>query len=150
MAVWGVEWQSRGYVSAVTVEFSTIASCLKPSVTRPNPVQALTALPRGCPPAVKESAEVQASLIKTVEASGRVEPNFAEIWKARICAYIVDWNLAHNGKRIPFSRAAVDNMSKPAWDHLEQVVQAHIEAMETKHAGKPTGSMSTPGSASAE
>ena len=99
---------------------------------------------------VKESAEVQASLIKTVEASGRVEPNFAEIWKARICAYIVDWNLAHNGKRIPFSRAAVDNMSKPAWDHLEQVVQAHIEAMETKHAGKPTGSMSTPGSASAE
>ena len=99
---------------------------------------------------VKESAEVQASLIKTVEASGRVEPNFDQLWKARIVAYIVDWNLSHNGKRIPFSRAAVDNMSKPAWDRLEQVVQAHIEAMETKHAGKLIGSMSTPASASAD
>ncbi len=99
---------------------------------------------------VKESADVQASLIKTVEAGGRVEPNFAEIWKARIVAYIVNWNLQHNAKRIPFSRAAVDNMSKPAWEHLERVVQAHIEEMETKHAGKPIGSMSMPASASAE
>lgn len=98
---------------------------------------------------VKESAQVQASLIKSVESSGRVEPNFQELWKARIVAYIVDWNLTHNGKPVPFSASAVDNMSKPAWDRLEKVIQEHIEAMEGLTEGKPTGSTSKPASPSA-
>lgn len=98
---------------------------------------------------VKESAQVQASLIKSVESSGRVEPNFQELWKARIAAYIVDWNLSHNGKAVPFTSAAVDNMSKPAWDRLEAVIQQHIEAMEGLQEGKPTGSTSKPASPSA-
>lgn len=99
---------------------------------------------------VRESAEVQASLVKTVQASGKVEPDFQQLWKANTCAYIVDWNLEQKGKKVAFSTSAVDNMSRAGWDRVQAAVQAHIEAMEAAREGKAGGSTSKPASPSAE
>lgn len=99
---------------------------------------------------VREAADVQASLIKSVRADGRVEPDFGEVWKANIVAYLVDWNLDRHGKPVPFTPAAVDNLSKAAWGRIEQAVQAHLDAQEAARAGKSIGSTSTSASPSAE
>lgn len=98
---------------------------------------------------VGESMAVQQALIKSVRADGRVEPDLAQIWKANICAYIVDWNLTRHGQRVPYSLDAVDSLSKPAWDKVSGVVTAHIDAMETAR-GKLIGSTSNLDSPSAD
>lgn len=99
---------------------------------------------------VGESMAVQQSLVKSVRANGTVEPDLAAIWKANTIAYIVDWNLTdHNGRRVTFSPAAVDSLSKAAWDVIEAAVKAHIEAQEASRAENPTGTTSAPVSPSA-
>lgn len=98
---------------------------------------------------VGESMQVQQALIKSVRADGRVEPDLSQIWKANICAYIVDWNLERQGQRVPYSLDAVDSLSKAAWDQVSKTVTAHIDAMESAR-GKLIGSTSNSGSPSAD
>jgi hypothetical protein len=99
---------------------------------------------------VGESMAVQQSLVKSVRANGTVEPDLAAIWKANTTAYIVDWNLTdEQGRRVPFTAAAVDNLAKPAWDRIEAAVKAHIEAQEVARGENPTGTTSEPGLLSA-
>jgi hypothetical protein len=99
---------------------------------------------------VGESMAVQQSLVKSVRANGTVEPDLAAIWKANTTAYIVDWNLTdEQGRRVPFTAAAVDNLAKPAWDRIEAAVKAHIEAQEVARGENPTGTISEPGLLSA-
>lgn len=97
---------------------------------------------------VGESMAVQQALIKSVRADGRVEPDLSQIWKANICAYIIDWNLERHGKRVPYSLDAVDSLSKPAWERVAAVVNAHVDASEAAR-GKLIGSTSNSGSPSA-
>jgi hypothetical protein len=98
---------------------------------------------------VGESMAIQQALIKSVRADGRVEPDLSQVWKANICAYLVDWNLERHGKRVPYSLDAVDNLSKQAWDRISSAVTAHIDEMDAQR-GKLIGSTSRPDSPSAD
>ncbi len=98
---------------------------------------------------VGESMAVQQRLIKSVRADGRIEPDLKEVWKANICAYIVNWSLTRQGVAVKFSFDAVDNLSKVSWERISAAVLQHIEANE-RERGKPIGSMSSTDSPSAE
>ena len=93
---------------------------------------------------VGEQRQAMARAVKSMRADGRIEPDLANVGKAEIGAYIVDWSFTDaNDKRVPYSETALDNLTTPAYNEIEIAVRAHIAAIEAERGKSPTGSSSS-------
>lgn len=82
---------------------------------------------------VGEQRRAMAKAVKSMRADGRIEPDFQQVGKAEIAAYIVDWSFVDgNDKRVPFTDDAIDNLTAAAYDEIETAVRAHIAAVEAE------------------
>jgi hypothetical protein len=90
---------------------------------------------------VGEQRKAMAKTISTMRADGRIEPNMEMIGKAEISAYIVDWSFVDaNGKSVPFSESALDNLTPADYSEVDTVVRAHIAAVEDERKKAESGS----------
>lgn len=80
---------------------------------------------------VGEQRTAMSKIVKTMRADGRIEPDLQQVGKAEIAAYILDWSFTdENDKRVPYSDAALDNLTTSAFQEIETAVRAHIAAVE--------------------
>lgn len=88
-----------------------------------------------------EARRAMAKTIKTMRADGRIEPDLEMLGRAEITAYIVDWSFVDgNDKRVPFTDAAMDNLTQDAYAEIETAVRAHIAAVEDERKNSKSGS----------
>lgn len=93
---------------------------------------------------VGEARAVMASMVKTMRADGRIEPDLSKVGKAEIAAYIVDWSFVdESDKRVPYSSNALDNLTVSTFDEIEASVKAHIASVEAARGKSQTGSSSS-------
>lgn len=90
---------------------------------------------------VGEQRKAMAKTISTMRADGRIEPNMEMIGKSEISAYIVDWSFVDaNGKSVPFSESALDNLTPADYSEVDAAVRAHIAAVEDDRKKAESGS----------
>lgn len=88
-----------------------------------------------------EARRAMAKTIKTMRADGRIEPDLEMLGRAEIEAYIVDWSFVDaQDKRVPFSDAAMHNLTQSAYEEIEAAVRAHIAAVEDERKNSKSGS----------
>ncbi len=92
-----------------------------------------------------EARRAMAKTIKSMRADGRIEPDLEMLGRAEISAFIVDWSFVDaNDKRVPFSDAALDNLTQDAFLEIETAVRAHMAAVEVERGKAKSGSSSKP------
>jgi len=90
-----------------------------------------------------EARRAMAKTIKSMRADGRIEPDLEMLGRAEIAAFIVDWSFVDaNDKRVPFTDAALDNLTQDAYAEIETAVRAHIAAVEEERGKAKSGSSS--------
>lgn len=77
---------------------------------------------------VKESRRAMASAVD-VDMAGKITPRLDKLGLTEVAAYVVDWNLTDtNGKAVPYSAEALENLSLEGFTLIEEAVKAHVEA----------------------
>lgn len=90
---------------------------------------------------IGEARRAMARTIKTMRADGRIEPDIEMVGRAEIAAYIVDWSFVDaQDKRVPYSDAALDNLTGDTYNEIETAVRAHIAAVEDERKNARSGS----------
>jgi hypothetical protein len=90
-----------------------------------------------------EARRAMARTIKSMRADGRIEPDLEMLGRAEIAAFIVDWSFVDaNDKRVPFTDAALDNLTQDAYAEIETAVRAHMAAVEEERGKAKSGSSS--------
>lgn len=90
-----------------------------------------------------EARRAMAKTIKSMRADGRIEPDLEMLGRAEIAAFIVDWSFVDaTDKRVPFTDAALDNLTQDAYAEIETAVRAHIAAVEEERGKAKSGSSS--------
>ena len=90
-----------------------------------------------------EAWRAMARTIKSMRADGRIEPDLEMLGRAEIAAFIVDWSFVDaNDKRVPFTDAALDNLTQDAYAEIETAVRAHMAAVEEERGKAKSGSSS--------
>lgn len=90
-----------------------------------------------------EARRAMARTIKSMRADGRIEPDLEMLGRAEIAAFIVDWSFIDaNDKRVPFTDAALDNLTQDAYAEIETAVRAHMAAVEEERGKAKSGSSS--------
>lgn len=88
-----------------------------------------------------EARRAMAKTIKSMRADGRIEPDLEMLGRAEIAAFIVDWSFVDaNDKRVPFTDAALDNLTQDAYAEIETAVRAHMAAVEEERGKAKSGS----------
>lgn len=88
-----------------------------------------------------EARRAMARTIKTMRADGRIEPDLEMVGRAEIAAYIVDWSFVDaQDKRVPYTDAALDNLTSEAYSEIEAAVRTHIAAVEDERKNARSGS----------
>jgi len=91
-----------------------------------------------------EVRRAMAKTIKSLRPDGQIEPDLEMLGRAEIASYLVDWSFVDgNDKRVPFSDAALDNLTQDAYTEIEQAVRAHIARGEDERKNARGGSSST-------
>lgn len=92
---------------------------------------------------VGESRRAMAKTVKSMRADGRIEPDLEMVGRAEISAYIVDWSFVdERDKRVPFSDAALDNLTTATYTEIETAVRKHIADVEEERGKAMSGSSS--------
>jgi hypothetical protein len=86
---------------------------------------------------VGEERKSMASLVTEIRADGRMTPNFENVGKSDVLAYLVDWSLTQGGKRVDIDTdakkaSAIDNLSPEAFAVISEAVSAHVKAMDAE------------------
>jgi hypothetical protein len=90
---------------------------------------------------VGEQRAAMARTVKSMRADGRIEPDLEAVGKSEIAAYIIDWSFVDaNDKRVPYSWAALDNLTADAYAEIETAVRGHISALEADRGKAKSGS----------
>lgn len=88
-----------------------------------------------------EARRAMARTIKTMRADGRIEPDIEMVGRAEIAAYILDWSFVDAAdKRVPYSDAALDNLTGETYAEIETAVRAHIATVEDERKNARSGS----------
>lgn len=88
-----------------------------------------------------EARRAMARTIKTMRADGRIEPDLEMVGRAEIAAYIVDWSFVDaQDKRVPYTDAALDNLTGDTYAEIEAAVRAHIASVEDERKNARSGS----------
>jgi len=93
---------------------------------------------------IGEARAAMARTVKSMRADGRIEPDLEQVGRSEIAAYIVDWSFDDpNGRRVPFSAGAMDNLTGEAYDEIEARVREHIRSVEADRKNSRSGSSSS-------
>lgn len=85
---------------------------------------------------IGETRRAQSSVVKSIRADGRMEPNLEMLGKAQVMAYLVEWSLRDaQGRVVPITTdtqkaAALDLLDEATFAELVTAVEAHIAAQE--------------------
>lgn len=91
-----------------------------------------------------EVRRAMAKTIKSMRPDGRIEPDLEMLGRAEIAAYIIDWSFVDaQDKRVPYSDAALDNLTQDAYNEIEAAVRKHIADGEAERKNARGGSSST-------
>lgn len=78
-----------------------------------------------------EARRVFTNVVKTMHAGERVELDPELVGKTRLVEYIVAWSFTDaEGKPVPFSASALDNLDQDTYTEISTAVDAHDEAAE--------------------
>lgn len=90
-----------------------------------------------------EVRRAMAKTIKSLRPDGQIEPDLEMLGRAEIASYIVDWSFVDGqDKRVPFSDAALDNLTQDAYNEIDKAVRAHIAKGEEERKNGAGGSSS--------
>ncbi len=77
-----------------------------------------------------ESEDLSAAITKTFIAGEKVELDRATVRRARMAAYIVDWNFTRAGERVKWTPAALSSLSTTVFNEIWDAIHAHEKASE--------------------
>lgn len=67
------------------------------------------------------------SRVSQGEGSPEISVNFSQMAIARVEAYLVDWSAKKpDGKDLPVSRTAIEQLSADSFDEIDQAIQEHM------------------------
>jgi hypothetical protein len=100
-----------------------------------------------------ERDRMMASQMSEVRQDGRTSPNWEMLGKAEALAYLIDWSLRMDGKKVDITSseaaklAAINGMDQDAFKIISDAVAAHVAAMEVERVAEKNDQSTTLASA---
>lgn len=92
-----------------------------------------------------EERRIFTNIVKTMHAGEKAELDPDKVGKTQMLAYIVDWNFTgEDGKTVPFSEAALDNLDQPSYAEISAAIDTHVEGVEKARAERKNGQSTSP------
>ncbi len=91
----------------------------------------------------KEARKVFSGIVKTMIPGEKIELDPEQVGVTKVLAYVVGWGgpdcVGEDGRAVPFSAAALDNVSPDAYAQIVKAIDAHEAAQDAEIEAEKNG-----------